>query len=351
MLRYQGGKSKNAKHIVPYLRRAIETDAGEKLFVEPFFGSGSITYALKPQHVLANDANKWVIAMHKRLHQTNWRPPWQFLTRDSYIKVRDEWRETNDVKGMQDADTGFYGIAATFGGKFMDSPARDAKMNETAYAKRTARLLRQRHNELRETTSIEFCSGDYTNIGAMGAVLFCDPPYAGTAGYAGTNDFDHERFWRWAQWMSIYNDVYVTEYSIPQWVDHKIINKWQRSSTMGHKAAKVLNNTEYLYKVLPSHVNAEQVAQNAVTTYSTPESLFDWLYNEGLAEAMRLYKAPEEATELQKWAGSAILTFWLITQAVAEQNLVGDSVASITSNAANVVRFAMALTDKYQMRS
>lgn len=47
-----------------------------------------------------------------------------------------------------------------------------------------------------------------------GAIVYCDPPYQGTAKYAESN-FDHAKFWDWARKQSQNNPVYVSEYSAP----------------------------------------------------------------------------------------------------------------------------------------
>ena len=43
------------------------------------------------------------------------------------------------------------------------------------------------------------------------SVVYCDPPYKGTAGY--TRSFDHDRFWEWVRECP--HPVYVSEYTAP----------------------------------------------------------------------------------------------------------------------------------------
>lgn len=53
---------------------------------------------------------------------------------------------------------------------------------------------------------------DYSDVAIPpGATVYCDPPYANTAGYI--DDFDHERFYRWLRSMEF--PVFVSEYSMP----------------------------------------------------------------------------------------------------------------------------------------
>ena len=55
--------------------------------------------------------------------------------------------------------------------------------------------------------------GDYRTLEVKpGDVLYCDPPYKGTAGYNG-QEFDHEAFYDWACSQNV--PVYISEYSMP----------------------------------------------------------------------------------------------------------------------------------------
>jgi len=44
-------------------------------------------------------------------------------------------------------------------------------------------------------------------------VIYCDPPYKGTAGYNGTT-FDHEAFYAWAERQTL--PVFISEYAMPE---------------------------------------------------------------------------------------------------------------------------------------
>ena len=63
---------------------------------------------------------------------------------------------------------------------------------------------------------IESRRGDYRDLELKaGDVLYCDPPYKGTAGYNGTG-FDHEAFYTWAEARAAEGfKVYISEYDMP----------------------------------------------------------------------------------------------------------------------------------------
>lgn len=55
--------------------------------------------------------------------------------------------------------------------------------------------------------------GDYQSVEIPGnSVIYCDPPYRCTDGYA--VGFDHERFYRWAEMQSV--PVFISEYEMPR---------------------------------------------------------------------------------------------------------------------------------------
>jgi DNA adenine methylase len=61
------------------------------------------------------------------------------------------------------------------------------------------------------------------------AVVYCDPPYKGTATYAEWW-FDHDKFWDYVRKISKTNKVFVSEYSAPQ--DFKCIYEFSQKSSL-----------------------------------------------------------------------------------------------------------------------
>lgn len=66
---------------------------------------------------------------------------------------------------------------------------------------------------LEEEAPIVVSTDDYRNyVHEEGDVVYCDPPYAGTADYG--REFDHEAFWQWCRTRDF--PVYVSEYRAPE---------------------------------------------------------------------------------------------------------------------------------------
>lgn len=62
-------------------------------------------------------------------------------------------------------------------------------------------------------TDIDFTQFDYRDYQhEEGDVVYCDPPYIGTAKYDGRK-FDHDDFWEWVRTRDY--PVYVSEYNAP----------------------------------------------------------------------------------------------------------------------------------------
>lgn len=61
------------------------------------------------------------------------------------------------------------------------------------------------------------------------AIIYCDPPYAGTAEYK-EGSFNHKEFWEWVRVKSLTNKIYVSEYTAPN--DFKAVLEFSQKSTL-----------------------------------------------------------------------------------------------------------------------
>ena len=76
------------------------------------------------------------------------------------------------------------------------------------------RLARLQSLECLQKDNIKFYSDDYQNIPLTDkdAVIYCDIPYANTAKYK--HSFDYERFYLWTEKQEV--PVYISEYEMPK---------------------------------------------------------------------------------------------------------------------------------------
>jgi site-specific DNA-adenine methylase len=81
-----------------------------------------------------------------------------------------------------------------------------------------------------ERPKLQFFCGDYFDVKIPdGAVIYCDPPYKGTAEYH-EGAFNHNQFWDWVREKSKTNKVYISEYQAPS--DFKKILEFSQVSTL-----------------------------------------------------------------------------------------------------------------------
>lgn len=177
-MRYQGGKSRIAAHIAPFI-----IAEGGACFVSLFCGSCAVENLVAPhfKRVILNDKHEYLIALLKGL-QAGYALPDE-ITEAQYKHIREN-------KTADPVLTGFVGFGCSFGGRFFEGYARSA--DRTNYAAQSkASLLKGTAN----LGNAEIICGDYRAAPIPPrAVIYADPPYCNTKGY-GCEKFDTAAFW------------------------------------------------------------------------------------------------------------------------------------------------------------
>ena len=82
-----------------------------------------------------------------------------------------------------------------------------------------------------------------------GAIIYCDPPYIGTAEYiANDTTFDHQKFYDWCREKAKTNPVFVSEYHCPS--DFKNIYEFERRQTLSKGETKYNEKLFYLNRLV-----------------------------------------------------------------------------------------------------
>jgi len=208
-MRYVGGKHRIAKwieeHVVPLIN-------GHSTYIEPFVGSGAIFQRLAPRFskAVAADAHLDLILLLQAVAE-GWLPP-ETVSREDYVAVRG---------GPPSAVRGFIGFGASFGGKWFGGHYGGGG-TEAWRSKATMKPFPEaaRNSLIKLAPALagaDIVCRDYrrTRVGRR-SLVYCDPPYAGTLGYGGTERFDSGEFWdtaaRWADKAT----VVVSESSAPK---------------------------------------------------------------------------------------------------------------------------------------
>jgi len=227
-MQYLGGKSRIAKQIASYLRSVRQPG---QLYVEPFVGGASVL-ALMENPRQASDVCEDLILLYQAL-QTGWMPP-ESVTEEEYRALRD---------APPSALRGFVGFACSFAGKWFGGYAR-ARTHYRNYALNAVNGFRKLVPQLE---GVNFFHCDYTAFSATRALIYCDPPYAGTTGYGATAPFIWEDFWEHMRYLSQRNVVVVSEYQAP--ADFECMLEIPTKLDMNRKAGQALEyRTERLFR-------------------------------------------------------------------------------------------------------
>lgn len=198
-MRYLGGKAKIADKVSEFINMAIGFNK-IKTYVEPFVGAGWIIERVKCKQRYGLDAHPDLILLWQAI-QAGWIPP-QTLSEVEYHVLK---------QAEPSALRAFAGFGCSFSGKWFGGYAKDNTGRN--YAGNAQRSLMKKQANI---TDVEFLQANYDEIQDIeGALIYCDPPYAGVTAYAGVEPFDTAAFWEWVRERSKKNLVLVSEYQAP----------------------------------------------------------------------------------------------------------------------------------------
>jgi len=168
----------------------------------------------------------------KGLQNNSFIPP-DNITEEEYQKLK--YSESSALRG-------FVGFGSSFSGKWFGGMARSktSNRNYTGEAKRT---LFKKIEKLRD---VQFNNCSYLNLQPKNCLIYNDPPYFNTTGYACGN-FKHEEFYDWCRLMSKTNLVYISEYQMP--ADFKCVLEIKTKTDMSNKDGKKENRIEKLFTI------------------------------------------------------------------------------------------------------
>lgn len=192
-MRYPGGKVRIGKRIAGLIGPI-------DVYIEPFCGMCSVAQYVQAQRKILNDANSEVIALWRAL-QSGWDPP-ETLTEEDYRRIKLDF-DNPHLRAL-------VGFGCSFAGKYFGGFARSSTGRN--FCLEAKRGLLRRIAALRDA---EFTCVDFASIQIPeGAVVYADPPYAGTTvAYGSTPPVTD--FWPTVLKWSERATVYVSEYTCP----------------------------------------------------------------------------------------------------------------------------------------
>lgn len=236
-MKYQGSKSRIVGEILPIMLKSMQPGM---TFVDGFCGGCSVTQAVPQEYKrIANDNNRYLIAMWEKLTTINWQPT-TTIDKAFYDKVRESWHK--DDGKYEDALIGWVGFMASRNGRFFDGGYSGHNAKGRDYINEN---IRNTSRQIPFLMGVEWQCGSYECITMPKASLvYYDPPYKGTYGYSTSKNFDHDRFYDWARQMKRDgHTVYISEYNMPG--DFSCV--WQKQITNSINLTKTNQATERLW--------------------------------------------------------------------------------------------------------
>jgi len=194
-MKYMGSKARHSRAII-----AAMSVRPNEVYVEPFVGGANLIADIPATDRRAADVDEDLICLWQAV-SAGWTPPEQF-TEDEYRAIR-----AAPVSPLR----GYAAFALSYGGKKFGGWRRDKQgvRNYVAEARRNALA------QFPKLRGVRFDLGSYESLDIPDrAVVYCDPPYAATTGYA-SGGFDSGGFWDWARKLSARCRVFVSEYTAP----------------------------------------------------------------------------------------------------------------------------------------
>jgi len=254
-MQYQGGKYMGGNHIAKIL---TEHRKPGQWYIEPFCGGcGVLGRMAFPR--LGADVNPYLVAYLQKISSTDWMPSVD-VSREIFNDMK------TNPENYDPAWVGIVGCALSFSGKWFGSYTghikkyqeikRGSRKGEIRKYDEKKKMLKSAERDKKLLKYSAFVLKDYRTLDAEGyippeSLIYCDPPYKGTAGYPFGGDFDHDAFWQWCINM-VYkgHTVFVSEYSCPH--DFEVVWERKRSSSLSNNKeynAMKTRPTEKLFKI------------------------------------------------------------------------------------------------------
>ena len=207
-MKYLGSKARIVKDILPLM---LADMLPGQCFVDAFCGGCSVIGAVPDVYTrIANDNNRYLVAMLKDLTRSPWSPP-MTIERNFYNDVRTSYHARDGR--YPDELIGWVGYMGSYNGRFFDGGYSGHDVGGRDYIRESIRNLMA---QLPSLQGITWYTGDYQGIPIPEqSLIYCDPPYRGTKGFT-TGKFDYQRFYDWARQMAGQgHKVFVSEYRMP----------------------------------------------------------------------------------------------------------------------------------------
>lgn len=230
-MKYVGSKNRIAKDLAPIIQSYITEDTVG--YLEPFVGGANMIDKIEHPNKIGCDIHKQLIALLNKAKDDIDSIPNE-ITEEEYNRVK------NNKEQFEDWYVGLVGFCGSFGAKYFGGYARAIKSDGITPRNMSDEAIRNLKKQAPNLKGIDFrcCSFlDLPKDEIKGYVIYCDIPYRGTTKYK-TEKFPYEEFYKWANEISIYNTVLISEYNMPK--VYKCI--WKKKSKANFDSNRVSGN-------------------------------------------------------------------------------------------------------------
>lgn len=239
---YMGSKAKYASQIVPILQKEIDqlqTDT----YIEPFVGGANIIDKISCKNRYGYDKSETLIAFLQQVERDFSKIP-KDGTREMWDEGKAYVKDGIAPTTMTLADIGAIEFLGSYcKGGFPRGYAKPSG-NRNYYKEAYMNVEKQAPN----LAGIIFKCQKYWELDpeVKNAVIYCDPPYAGTKtyGYAKESKMDYAHFWNWVRELSKNNSVFISEQTAPE--DFEIL--WEQVATRTMNKDNNFKAVERLFK-------------------------------------------------------------------------------------------------------
>lgn len=200
-MRYLGGKKQISKELAAIVNRY----RGNRPFWDAFCGSLSVSVALGGQG-LCSDIHPALISLYRAI-AGGWVPPSK-LSREDWARAK-VLPDTDPLKAFAGFACSFRGLYFSgYAGGYVGPASREGALAASEVLLRDVSALVGRGCVFEQ---LDFIATTPT----PGFLVYLDPPYRGTSGYAGTAALDYTRFYEQCLVWSKVCPVLVSEYNLP----------------------------------------------------------------------------------------------------------------------------------------
>lgn len=238
-MKYMGSKAKIAADILPFIHNYMLINNIDT-YIEPFMGGCNMIDKVQAKNRYAYDKNRYLVALFKHIQEGLELP--DDVSREQYADCREHYK----------LDDGYYpdwylaavGFLAGFNGRFYDGCYANPGYDNGKYRDYYQEAKRNILNQVESLRDVKFGVSDYRELNPKGALIYMDPPYAGTKGYLTiSKEFNHKEFWDIAREWSKDNIVLISEESGPD--DFDIL--WEQEVSRTIRATDKSKATEKLF--------------------------------------------------------------------------------------------------------